>query len=75
MFKFLKTILADDDGTAIMSSTDGLFMQMVTVHRGVQRMLPITELYFLSQICGREFTNSTIIDELNTMHAQFFEEV
>lgn len=75
MFKFLKTILADDDGTAIMSSTDGLFMQMVTVHRGVQRMLPIAELYFLSQKCGREFTNSAIIDELNTIHAQFFEEV
>ena len=71
MFKFLKTILADDDGTAIMSSTDGLFMQMVTVHRGVQRMLPIAELYILSQICGRELTNITIINELNTIHAVF----
>lgn len=55
MFKFLKTILADDDGTAIMSSTDGLFMQMVTVHRGVHRMLPIAELYFLSQKCRRAY--------------------
>ena len=70
-FDGFKHIILDSDGTSIVCTQDGMLMQLKTPTRAVKRILTLRELYFLSQ----DYSNMMIIDELNTMHAQFFEEV
>lgn len=73
-FDGFKHVIIDSDGTSLVCTQDGMLMQLKTPTRAVRRILTLRELYFLSR-AGRDYSNMMIIDELNTMHAQFFEEV
>lgn len=73
-FDGYKHVILDSDGTSVLCTQDGMMVQMKTPQRAVRRILTLNELYYISQ-AGREYANMAVINELNMLHAHFFEEV
>jgi len=62
------------DGTCIELNKFGLLIGQNTLHRGIYHMITFEDLYFASRM-GRAYANHRIIDEINRVNSQFFEEV
>lgn len=67
-------LLNNPDGTYIELNNYGLLIGQRTLHRDVHHMITMNDLYF-SSIVGRAYANYVIMDEVNRVNAQFFEEV
>lgn len=67
-------LLNNPDGTYIELNNYGLLIGQRTLHRGVHHMITLDDLYFASRV-GRAYANHVVMDEVNRVNAQFFEEV
>ena len=67
--------IADDRGYILMYDSNGVMFTMRTATKALRRYMTVSELFNISQSFGRDVMNQIIIDELNILHDQFFEEV
>ena len=70
-----RNIISDDQGYNIVANYEGMMFEMRSHHKALRRFISTSELFNISQTFGRETTNQVIIDEINRLHDQFFEEV
>lgn len=69
-----KLIYDDEDGMAIYSTQFGILFEQRTLHKAIQRIMSYQELFYYS-LCGRQYINKIIMNELNTLQSQFFDEI
>ena len=75
IFVAYRNIISDDQGYNIVANYEGMMFEMRSHHKDLRSFISTSELFNISQTFGRETTNQVIIDEINRLHDQFFEEV